>query len=78
MISGALGGQLVSFVNKDFLHVPMEVLHEKDSPWFQTVNWLFIVENGCILYHHGGPEIKYLLQGRMSGTEVDWLNSRGL
>jgi hypothetical protein len=38
----------------------MVVLKERDSPWCQTVYWLFIMEND-------GLKIKYLLQGGMSG-----------
>ena len=53
-------------VGEGFLHAPMAVLDERDSPWFQTIYWLFIVENGCIPTSQGGPEIKYLLQGGMS------------
>ena len=54
-------------VGEGFLHAPMAVLDERDSPWFQTIYWLFIVENGCIPPSQGGPEIKYLLQEGMSG-----------
>jgi hypothetical protein len=45
----------------------MVVVDERNSPWFQTVYWFFTVENGCIPTSQGEPEIKYLLQGRMSG-----------
>ena len=43
--------------------LPIAVVDERDSPWF---HWLFILKNGCIPTSHGGPEIKYLLQGEMS------------
>lgn len=45
----------------------MVVFNERDSPWFQTVHWLYIMENGCITTSQVGPEIKYLLQEGMSG-----------
>lgn len=45
----------------------MVVFNERDSPWFQTVYCLFIMENGCVPTSQVGPEIKYLLQEGMSG-----------
>jgi hypothetical protein len=27
---------------------PMVVVEERDSSWFQTVYWMFILENGCV------------------------------
>lgn len=55
-----------SSVNKGFLHDP------NSSSWWKrilihTVYWLFIMENGCIPPPQSGPEIKYVLQERMSG-----------
>jgi hypothetical protein len=49
--------------------LPMVVLDERDSPWFQTVYWLFIMESESIPTSQGRPEIKYLLHGRMAGKE---------
>jgi hypothetical protein len=46
---------------------PMVVLDERDNPWFETLYWLFIGENGCVLASQGEPEIKYLLWEGMSG-----------
>ena len=46
--------------------IPMLVLDGRDSPWFQTVYWLLILEYGYIPPSLGGPEIKYLLQKEMS------------
>jgi hypothetical protein len=37
-----LGSSSVGFM------LPMAILNERDSSWFQTVYWLFIMENGCI------------------------------
>lgn len=48
-----------------------------DSPWFQTVYGLFMVENGCVPTSQGGPEIKYLLQGGMPEKGSHWLNPSG-
>lgn len=46
--------------------VPHSGFDGRDSPWFQTVYWLFIVKNGCISTSQGEPGIKYLLQAGMS------------
>ena len=46
--------------------LPMAFLDGRDRSWFQTVYWLFFVENGCIPPSQGGP-FKYLLQEGMSG-----------
>jgi hypothetical protein len=35
--------------------LPMAVVDERDSPYFEAVNWLFIVENGCGPTPQGGP-----------------------
>ena len=42
------------------------VLDERDSPWFQTIYWLFIMENGYLQSPQEVPDIKYILQGGMS------------
>lgn len=34
-----------------------------DSPWFQTVYWLIIMENGQVSTSQGRPEIKLLREG---------------
>jgi hypothetical protein len=52
---------------KPALCSPWQFSNERDSPCFQTVYWLFIMENGCMPTSQLGPEIKYLLQERMSG-----------
>jgi hypothetical protein len=55
--------------------LPMVVLYKRDSPWFQTVCWLLIVENGYIPTSQGGPEVKYLLQEGMPGKGAYCLNT---
>ena len=55
-------GELGS-VGEGLFHVP-----HGGSQWKRVLgSKLFIVENGCIPTSQSGPEIKYLLQGRMSG-----------
>jgi hypothetical protein len=45
--------------------LPKVVLNERDSPWFQIIYWLLIMENGCIPTSQSGQEIKYLFQREM-------------
>ena len=66
--SGCLGAQmgcLLEIQAKPFSMLPMVVLDERDISCFQTVYQ--IVENGCLSTSQSGPEIKYLLQGGISG-----------
>jgi hypothetical protein len=46
--------------------LPMEVFNGRDSPRFQTVDQLFIIENRCMPPPQSSPEIKYLFHGGMS------------
>ena len=62
---GDLGSKALQV--KAFLMIPREVVDERDSPYFQTVYWLFIMENGDVPISQGGPEIKYFLWEGMSG-----------
>jgi hypothetical protein len=62
---GDLGSMALQ--EKAFSTLPMAVVDERDRPWFQTVCWLFIMENGCVSTSQGGAEMKYLLQGGISG-----------
>lgn len=41
--------------------LPVAVLDGRQSMLIQTIQSLFIMENGCIQPPQGGPEIKYLL-----------------
>lgn len=59
---GDLGSMALQ--EKAFSTLPMAVVDERDRPWFQTVCWLFIMENGCVPTSQGGPEIKYFFAGR--------------
>lgn len=49
------------------------VLSEGDSPWFQTVYWLFIVENGCIPILKVGLRLNTFSTEESPGRESYWL-----
>lgn len=50
--------------------LPVAVLDGKQSMLIQTIQSLFIMENGCIQPPQGGPEIKYLCRKECLGRKA--------
>ena len=60
--------------------VPMADLDERDRPWFQTVYWLFVMENGCVQYQllRVNLRLNTFCQEECLGREAYWLTPQGL